>query len=235
MNFDNDILDEIRSNYPLSEEEARSIAGSFLFSDDDIFKKIKNLSGGEKARVSFIKLILDKPNFLILDEPTNHLDIYSREILEDSLEDYEGTVLLISHDRYFLDRIVDKVYEITETGLIQHKSLANYKIEEKQDKNVDIEEKQEKIISYEEQKKMKNRVKSLEKKYSVLENEIEEKEAEKLKIEDLYNEAGRKNDYDKLIKYQNDMDNIDQEIMDQLEEMENIEIELEELKDMIGE
>jgi len=103
--------------FTLSEEEARNICGAFLFREDDIYKKISSLSGGEKARVAFMKLMLEKPNFLILDEPTNHLDIYSREILMDALEDYPGTILVVSHDRNFLDTVVTKIYELKTDGV----------------------------------------------------------------------------------------------------------------------
>ena len=90
-----------------------------FISEDDVYKEIKSLSGGEKARVAFMKLMLEKPNFLILDEPTNHLDIYSREILEEALEDYTGTILVVSHDRNFLDCVVNSIYEIKKDGAVK--------------------------------------------------------------------------------------------------------------------
>ncbi|MGL5356166.1 MAG: ABC-F family ATP-binding cassette domain-containing protein, partial [Cetobacterium sp.] len=116
LKMENSILEELLFNFKLSNEEARTIAGGFLFTSDDVDKKIKSLSGGEKARVAFMKLILSKPNFLILDEPTNHLDIYSREILEEALEDYDGTILVVSHDRYFLESVVKSIYEVNKDG-----------------------------------------------------------------------------------------------------------------------
>ena len=106
INRNNTVLEELLFSYPLSEEDARRMAGGFLFSEDEVNKKIGSLSGGERARISFMKLIKEQPNFLILDEPTNHLDIYSREVLEEALEDYDGTLLIVSHDRYFLESIV---------------------------------------------------------------------------------------------------------------------------------
>jgi len=230
LNLENTILDELRNNYPLSEEEARTIAGGFLFTDEDIFKNISNLSGGEKARISFIKLILEKPNLLILDEPTNHLDIYSREILEGALDEYGGSVLLISHDRYFLDRIVDKVYEISSEGLIYHKDITKYKIlDEKKDKNLSNKA-NESGLTYEEQKKIKNRIRSLEKRYEFLEKKVEQDETKKSEIEKKYNKAGVHNDCEKLMKYQEEMDIIDEKVLDNLEEMEDIEEELRDLK-----
>ena len=119
------ILNEFMFNYPMSEEDVRRLAGGFLFPEEDVFKIIGSLSGGEKARVTLMKLILKKANFLVLDEPTNHLDIYSREVLEEALEDYQGTILIVSHDRYFLEGIVNTIYEITENGA--EKFHGNYK------------------------------------------------------------------------------------------------------------
>ncbi|MCL2567773.1 MAG: ATP-binding cassette domain-containing protein [Alphaproteobacteria bacterium] len=107
--LENTVLEEIINNFDVKEEMARGLLSQFLFSGDDVFKKVKSLSGGERARVSLLKLILQKPNFLILDEPTNHLDIYSREILENAFADYEGTILAVSHDRSFLNNVVDKL------------------------------------------------------------------------------------------------------------------------------
>jgi ATP-binding cassette subfamily F protein 3 len=117
LNPDNTILEELWSAYPhLEEVRIRTVLGNFLFSGEDVLKKIHSLSGGEKARVSLAKLMLLNANVLILDEPTNHLDLLSKEVLEASLLDYEGTILFISHDRYFLNKMAERVIELTPTG-----------------------------------------------------------------------------------------------------------------------
>jgi ATP-binding cassette subfamily F protein 3 len=113
----NTVLDEIRSvRKDYSEQQARSILGRFLFSGDDVFKPVGKLSGGEQSRVRLIKLILSNPNVLMLDEPTNHLDIPSREALEGALDEFPGTIIAVSHDRYFLDRIVDRLLVMRPEG-----------------------------------------------------------------------------------------------------------------------
>ena len=121
---DNTVLDEILYGYDLNLEEAKGHLARFLFFADDIGKKVGSLSGGEQGRLSLLKLTLDKGNFLILDEPTNHLDIQSREVMEDYLSDYEGTLLLVSHDRYFIDRLAERVLELRPEGLLSY--VGNY-------------------------------------------------------------------------------------------------------------
>ncbi|MGL4633675.1 MAG: ABC-F family ATP-binding cassette domain-containing protein, partial [Cetobacterium sp.] len=169
LKMENSILEELLYNFKLSDEEARGIAGGFLFSADDVDKKIKSLSGGEKARVAFMKLILSKPNFLILDEPTNHLDIYSREILEEALEDYDGTIIVVSHDRYFLENVVNSIYEVNKDGATLFKG--DYESYMSQKDNVKIKD-ESAGLNYEEQKKNRNKISNLEKKYKRLEEEI---------------------------------------------------------------
>ncbi len=120
LNFDRTILDEIRQVTTLSEEGARSFLGRFLFSGDDVFKPIGALSGGERSRVALAKLTLQGPNFMILDEPTNHLDLQSRQFLEEMLDEYEGTLLFVSHDRYFIDRLATKVWAVEDGVLIPY-------------------------------------------------------------------------------------------------------------------
>ena len=119
------ILNEIYDTYPqLTIPQIRNILGSFLFRGDDVFKPIGQLSGGERARVSLCKIMLSKANFLLLDEPTNHLDIISREILENNLRAYEGTLFFISHDRYFINQVATRILELTPSGV--HSYLGNY-------------------------------------------------------------------------------------------------------------
>lgn len=118
INQDNTVLDEVWNKNPhLSTTHIRNILAAFVFNEDDVYKKIKDLSGGEKSRIALINMMLSKSNLLLLDEPTNHLDIQSREVLEDALIDYSGTVLVISHDRYFLDRVTTKISELTPEGI----------------------------------------------------------------------------------------------------------------------
>ena len=222
------ILNEFMFNYPMSEEDVRRLAGGFLFPEEDVFKIIGSLSGGEKARVTLMKLILKKANFLVLDEPTNHLDIYSREVLEEALEDYQGTILIVSHDRYFLEGIVNTIYEITENGA--EKFHGNYK-EYCERKNKPVVEKDTKGVNdYEEQKRVKNRISSLEKKYNEIEKFIEKLEEKKSLLEEDYNQAGKENNLDKLLEIQEKMEKLDEEIMETMEKWEDIEKELKILK-----
>jgi ATP-binding cassette subfamily F protein 3 len=110
LNLDNTVLDELWQLLPdYTQGQVRSYLGRFLFSEDEVFRPIRDLSGGEQSRVALAKLLLENANFLILDEPTNHLDISSKEVLEESLIEYPATMIIVSHDRYFLDKIVNKI------------------------------------------------------------------------------------------------------------------------------
>ncbi|MCH5280151.1 MAG: ABC-F family ATP-binding cassette domain-containing protein [Lachnospiraceae bacterium] len=125
LHMEKTVFDEISDDYPdLTGTQIRNTLAAFLFTGDDVFKKIENLSGGERGRVSLAKLMLSTANFLILDEPTNHLDIASREILEQALNRYEGTVLYVSHDRYFINRTAHRILDLENETLLSY--LGNY-------------------------------------------------------------------------------------------------------------
>lgn len=125
LNANNTVLEELWSAYPhMDEVRIRTVLGNFLFSGDDVQKKVGSLSGGEKARVALAKLMLQEANVLILDEPTNHLDLFSKEVLESALIDYEGTLLFISHDRYFLNKMAERIVELSANGTESY--LGNY-------------------------------------------------------------------------------------------------------------
>lgn len=128
------VLDELWDEHPtIPEQSIRTLLGSFLFSGDDVEKSISSLSGGEKARVALAKLAMEKNNFLILDEPTNHLDIDSKEVLENALIDFEGTLLFVSHDRYFINRMATKVLEINQDGLTLYLGDYDYYLQKKEE------------------------------------------------------------------------------------------------------
>jgi len=125
LNPDKTVLNEIWDDFPeLTTSELRGFLGSFLFRGDDVFKDINKLSGGERCRINLLKLMLSKSNLLLLDEPTNHLDIPSREALEESILGYDGTLIVISHDRYFLNKVINRILELQEDGA--HEYLGNY-------------------------------------------------------------------------------------------------------------
>lgn len=230
LGMNNNIIEELMYHFTLSEEEARNICGGFLFTEDDVYKAIKSLSGGEKARVALMKLMLEKPNFLILDEPTNHLDIYSREILEEALEDYPGTILVVSHDRNFLDNVVNNIYEVTKDGARLFKGDYNEYLKQRDNAKGEDSEKVKASLNYEEQKKIKNRISSLERKIKTSEEDINKLEEKKSKKEKEYEKAGLENDLDKLLTIQEKIDEIDMEILSIMEEWEDMEKELLELK-----
>lgn len=133
LDMDKTIFDEIHDAYPkLTQTKIRNTLASFLFTEDDVFKRIKDLSGGERGRVSLAKLMLSEANFLILDEPTNHLDILSKEILEQAINNYTGTVLYVSHDRYFINQTASRILELTHCQLLNYIGNYDYYLEKKE-------------------------------------------------------------------------------------------------------
>lgn len=190
LNLDNTIIDEIwEDNKSLTQTLLRSMLGAFLFEDEEVFKKISTLSGGERARVAILKLILSNANFLLLDEPTNHLDIDSKEVLEEALSNYTGTIFTISHDRYFLNTVVDKILVLDKDGITEYLGNYDYYIDKKrqiQEMNV-VDEKEDKTkTQIKEEKRKEREQREIEKKNRIkrqnIEKEIEETEA---KIEEL--------------------------------------------------
>ena len=127
------IFDEISDDYPhLTNTEIRNMLAAFLFTGDDVYKQIKDLSGGERGRVSLAKLMLSEANFLILDEPTNHLDITSKEILEKALNDYTGTLLYVSHDRYFINQTASRILDLVNHTFVNYIGNYDYYLEKKE-------------------------------------------------------------------------------------------------------
>ena len=130
LNDNKTLFEEIQDAYPsLNNTEIRNTLAAFLFTGDDVFKRIGDLSGGEKGRVSLAKLMLSDANFLILDEPTNHLDITSKEILESAINGYEGTVLYVSHDRYFINKTATRILDLTRQSMVNYIGNYDYYIE----------------------------------------------------------------------------------------------------------
>ncbi|HZG72083.1 MAG TPA: ABC-F family ATP-binding cassette domain-containing protein [Chondromyces sp.] len=128
------VLNELWDDYPShTEKEIRTVLGNFLFSGEDVLKPVSTLSGGEKARLALAKLMMEKSNFLILDEPTNHLDLDSKEVLENALIDYPGTLLFVSHDRYFINRIASKVAELSKKGITEYLGDYDYYVQKKEE------------------------------------------------------------------------------------------------------
>jgi len=181
------VIDEVWDAYPyLNHYQVRSYLSRFLFIGDDLFKEVSTLSGGEKARLSLLKLMLSNANFLLMDEPTNHLDIDSKEVLEDALNMYSGTVFVISHDRYFLNQIATKIYELTQDGIFEYLGNYDYYLEKKKELNeeepveeektktqIKLEKKKEKELIQKE-REQRERQKSLEKTILELEQKLNE-------------------------------------------------------------
>jgi ATP-binding cassette subfamily F protein 3 len=132
LNMEKTLFDEMSDAHPnMSNTQIRNVLAAFLFTGEDVYKRIGDLSGGERGRVSLAKLMLAEANFLILDEPTNHLDILSKEILEQALNRYTGTVLYVSHDRYFINQTASRILELTEEGMKEYLGNYDYYLEKK--------------------------------------------------------------------------------------------------------
>ncbi|MBQ9155212.1 MAG: ABC-F family ATP-binding cassette domain-containing protein [Eubacterium sp.] len=215
LNDENTIFDEISDAYPrLTNTRIRNVLAAFLFTGDRVFEKIGHLSGGEKGRVSLAKLMLSNANFLILDEPTNHLDILSREILEDAINDYEGTVLYVSHDRYFINQTATRILDLSPEGIVNYKGNYNYYLEQKEAGNVTadsdsvadrsvIEQAAQKTASKEDWKKAREEAAKERKRANDLkktEHEISRLEEENEEIRELMNQPEVASDPERLME-----------------------------------
>ena len=211
----NTVLDELWNDFKLTPEvEIRNRLGAFLFSGDDVKKSVGMLSGGEKARLLLAKLSMENNNFLILDEPTNHLDIDSKEVLENALIDFDGTLLFVSHDRYFINRVATHVLELSENGSTLYLGDYDYYVEKKAEVKMSQTEEtstsnQAKEASpvndYQAQKESQKEVRKLMRQIESLEAEIEELESQSQAISEQMLET---NDADKLMELQAELDKI---------------------------
>ena len=211
----NTVLDELWNDFKLTPEvEIRNRLGAFLFSGDDVKKSVGMLSGGEKARLLLAKLSMENNNFLILDEPTNHLDIDSKEVLENALIDFDGTLLFVSHDRYFINRVATHVLELSENGSTLYLGDYDYYVEKKVE--VEMSQTEESstnnqvkesspVNDYQAQKESQKEARKLMRQIESLEAEIEELESQSQAISEQMLET---NDADKLMELQAELDKI---------------------------
>ena len=211
----NTVLDELWNDFKLTPEvEIRNRLGALLFSGDDVKKSVGMLSGGEKARLLLAKLSMENNNFLILDEPTNHLDIDSKEVLENALIDFDGTLLFVSHDRYFINRVATHVLELSENGSTLYLGDYDYYVDKKAEMEVSQTEEasmsnQAKEVSsvndYQAQKESQKEARKLMRQIENLEAEIEELETQSQAISEQMLET---NDAEKLMEFQTELDKI---------------------------
>ena len=224
---DNTILQEINTNINYTQEYLRSMAASFLFKDEDVDKRIKDLSGGEKVRVSFIKLIQKHPNFLLLDEPTNHLDIYSIEILEQALSDFQGTLVVVSHNRHFLDSVCNTIYVLDENGLTKFKGNYNDYKESIKKKTV-IEKEKDTKNEYILQKEKSKKISKLKRLINSTEEELEKIGKRKSEINKAMFLPDVAKDIEKLVNLQNELDDLSKKEDTLMEEWQKYSLDLEE-------
>ena len=211
----NSVLDELWNDFKLTPEvEIRNRLGAFLFSGDDVKKSVGMLSGGEKARLLLAKLSMENNNFLILDEPTNHLDIDSKEVLENALIDFDGTLLFVSHDRYFINRVATHVLELSENGSTLYLGDYDYYVEKKAEveaiqtaeASTSNQEKEESPVNdYQAQKESQKEARKLMRQIESLESEIEELESKSQAISEQMLET---NDAEKLMEMQAELEKI---------------------------
>ena len=235
LHDDKTIFEEISDDFPtLTNTEIRNMLAAFLFTGDDVFKPIHNLSGGEKGRVSLAKLMLSEANLLILDEPTNHLDITSKEILENALNNYTGTLLYVSHDRYFINRTADRILELNSEGLTEYLGNYDYYLEKKQENTTSAGSlkissnnirNEAAALDYKAQKAEAARIKKLNNDLNKLEDKIAHTEQA---ISDIYawlNDSSNGTDTAGLIKKQKEKESLDEELLilyDKWEELSSL-------------
>lgn len=214
LHMEKTLFEEIQDEYPnMTNTEIRNLLAAFLFTEDDVFKQIKSLSGGERGRVSLAKLMLSDANFLILDEPTNHLDIDSKAILENAINHFEGTVLYVSHDRYFINTTAHRILDLTSQTMLNYIGNYDYYLDKKdamEQAHLQTETKVSDVtasatttasdtkLSWQQQKEEQARQRKLEKELQAVETEIEELESDNEQIDTELSDPANGNDVAKL-------------------------------------
>ncbi|MCR5653713.1 MAG: ABC-F type ribosomal protection protein [Ruminococcus sp.] len=227
LDLNKSALDEIWDTFPdMTETRVRTYLGSFLFKGDDVFKPLSQMSGGERARVSLLKLMLGGSNLLLLDEPTNHLDASSREQLEKTLSDYEGTMLIISHDRYFINKLADRILVLTKNGMVQYLGNYDYYAE----KVIEVEkafseqkqrlEKKPNAYELEKQQRAKERKRLND--ISKIEDTINTLDAEIDELNKLLASDEVISDYEKLLELTSELENKQKELESAYEQWDNL-------------
>lgn len=239
LNEEKTIFDEIHDDHPdLTTTKIRNVLAAFLFTGDDVYKKISLLSGGEKGRVSLAKLMLSKANFLLLDEPTNHLDIDSKEILEKALNHYTGTVLYVSHDRYFINKTATKIMELTHHKLLTYEGDYSYYLEKKDTvENIyldhpdasssDAKPVSEAKLNWKEQKEREAKRRRIEANYEKAEQKIELLETQISEIDDQICLPEYSSDVAKLTEFTRQKESLEEELGLVMEQWEQYAQELE--------
>ncbi|MEE0930231.1 MAG: ATP-binding cassette domain-containing protein, partial [Acutalibacteraceae bacterium] len=219
--------------------QVRTALGSFLFKGDDVFKELSTFSGGERARVALLKLMLAGGNFLLLDEPTNHLDTGSREALENTLNEYEGTLLIISHDRYFINKLADRILYLDKNGITEYLGNYDYFSEKYKEKTTDLNtnkpksEEKTKTNEYKQRKeqqsnlrKLKTRIRKCEEEMAEL-DELEENLQQELSSEEVTN------DFEQLVQLTTSLEQCQQRKDEIYEEWEELQMQVEEMESSI--
>lgn len=223
------IFEEISDDYPyLNNTEIRNVLAAFLFTGEDVFKQIASLSGGEKGRVSLAKLMLSEANFLILDEPTNHLDIASKEILEDAIRSYAGTVLYVSHDRYFINRTATRILDLSARKIINYIGNYDYYLEKKvlisDDNTLSTNTESESKTDWKTQKELQAKQRKKENERIQVEGKIEELESRNLEIDTLMCSDEYCNNAPGLMDLQKEKENLNKELENLYEKWEVLSI-----------
>ncbi|PGS50512.1 ABC-F family ATP-binding cassette domain-containing protein [Bacillus sp. AFS041924] len=228
------VLDELWDDYPLKpEQEIRTILGNFLFSGDDVTKIVTSLSGGEKARLALAKLMMKKANFLILDEPTNHLDLDSKEVLENALLDYPGTILFVSHDRYFMNRLSTKTFELAKEGLTIYlgdydyyrfkKNEAFEKAQAEKEATLEqVKQSSQPLTDYQQDKELKKKLRQTQRRIEEIESNISQFELDIETIELELCKPEVYGDFQLVQELTSKKNDIETKLIDLMEEWENL-------------
>lgn len=234
LNLNNTAIEEIWSAFPrMNQTEIRSALAAFLFKGDEVFRSLSEMSGGERARIALLKLMLGGHNLLLLDEPTNHLDAFSREELENTLLEYSGTMLIVSHDRYFINKLSTRILELNENGLTEYLGNYDYYLERKSASvsavsNVVKAQTEKKVSDYKLKKEQAAELRKLKTQLSKTEQQIENTESEIEKIQAELNNPDMQSDYEKIIE-------LTQQLQDRNGELEDLYALWEDLQEKIGE